>query len=62
MFLHFLKFFKKAKDSLISFERFAQVAQKKWAIVSELLRLLTKNEQMSKSLTKNEQISKSLTF
>ena len=31
-------------------ERFAQVAQKKWAIVSESLRSLTKNEQMSESL------------
>ena len=32
-------------------EQFAQVAQKEWAIVRELLRLLTKNEQMRKSLT-----------
>ena len=31
-------------------ERFAQVAQRKWAIVSESLRLLTKNEQMSELL------------
>ena len=31
-------------------ERFAQVAQRKWAIVSESLRLLTKNERMSESL------------
>ena len=31
-------------------ERFAQVAQRKWAIVSESLILLTKNERMSESL------------
>ena len=31
-------------------ERFAQVSQIKWAIVSELLKLLTKNEWMSESL------------
>ena len=31
-------------------EQFAQVAQRKWAIVRELLRLLTKNERMSESL------------
>ena len=31
-------------------ERFAQVVQRKWAIVSELLRSLTKNERMSESL------------
>ena len=31
-------------------ERMAQVAQRKWANVSESLKLLTKNEQMSKSL------------
>ena len=31
-------------------ERFAQVAQRKWAIVSESLRSLTKNERMSESL------------
>ena len=36
--------------SLTKNERFAQVAQRKWAIVSESLRLLTKNEQMSESL------------
>ena len=30
-------------------ERFAQVAQRKWAIVSESLRLLTKNELFPKS-------------
>ena len=30
-------------------ERFAKVAQRKWAIVSELLRSLTKNERMSES-------------
>ena len=29
---------------------FAQVAQRKWVIMSELLRSLTKNEQMSESL------------
>ena len=32
-------------------ERFTQVAQTKWAIVSELFRLLTKNERMSESLS-----------
>ena len=32
------------------YEWFAQVAQRKWAIVSESLRSLTKNEQMSESL------------
>ena len=32
-------------------ELFAQVAQKEWAIVSESLRSLTKNQQMSESLT-----------
>ena len=31
-------------------ERFAQVSQRKWAIVSESLRSLTKNERMSESL------------
>ena len=31
-------------------ERFAQVAQRKWAIVSESLRSLTKNERMSELL------------
>ena len=31
-------------------ERFAQIAQRKWAIVSKSLRALTKNEQMSESL------------
>ena len=31
-------------------ERFTQVTQRKWAIVSESLRSLTKNEQMSESL------------
>ena len=31
-------------------ERFALIAQRKWAIVSESLRSLTKNEQMSESL------------
>ena len=31
-------------------EQFAEVAQRKWAIVSELLILLTKNERMSESL------------
>ena len=31
-------------------ERFAQVIQRKWAIMSELLRSLTKNEWMSESL------------
>ena len=31
-------------------EQFAQVTQRKWAIVSESLRLLTKNELMSESL------------
>ena len=31
-------------------ERFAQVARRKWAIVSELLRSLTKNERMSQSV------------
>ena len=31
-------------------QRIAQVAQRKWAIVSESLRSLTKNEQMSESL------------
>ena len=31
-------------------ERFTQVAQRKWAIVSESLILLTKNERMSESL------------
>ena len=40
-------------------ERFAQVGQRKQAIVSELLRSLTKNEQMSESLIF---ISKSLIF
>ena len=40
-------------ESLIllkSNERFAQVAQRKWAIVSESLRSLTKNEQITHSL------------
>ena len=32
-------------------EQFAQVAQKEWAIMSESLRLLTKNEQMCEFLT-----------
>ena len=32
-------------------EPFAQVTQKEWAIVSKLVRSLTKNERMSKSLT-----------
>ena len=36
--------------SLKSNERFAQVAQRKWAIMSKLLRPVTKNEQMSESL------------
>ena len=36
--------------SLKSNERFAQVAERKWAIVSESLRSLTKNERMSESL------------
>ena len=31
-------------------EKFAQVAQRKWAIVSKSLRLLTKNKRMSESL------------
>ena len=34
-------------------ERIAQVAQEKWAAVSNLLRLLMINEQMSNSLKKN---------
>ena len=41
-------------------ERFAQVAQQKWATMSESLRLLTKNERMSKSLIfsqKNERFA-----
>ena len=40
-------------ESLIllkSNERFAQVAERKWAIVSKSLRSLTKNEQMSELL------------
>ena len=40
-------------ESLIllkSNERFAQVAQRKWEIVSESLRSLTKNEQITHSL------------
>ena len=36
--------------SLTKNERFAHVAQRKWAILSESLRSLTKNEQMSESL------------
>ena len=51
-------------------ERFAQIAQRKWAIVSESLRSLTNNERMSESLiflskslirlfrTKNEQFAR----
>ena len=31
-------------------ERFAHIAQRKWAIVSESLRSLTKNERLSESL------------
>ena len=34
-------------------ERFAQVAQKAWAIVSKLLRSLTKNKQMIESLIRS---------
>ena len=43
----FLNFFKEAKDSLISSERserIAQVAQDKWAIMSDSLRSLRRNE------------------
>ena len=54
VFTVFGSFFKKAKDSLIPSkqrERITHVAQKEGAIVSKLLRSLTKNERMSKSLT-----------
>ena len=40
-------------------ERFSQVAQKKWAIVSESLRLLTKNERIAPFF---ERIAHSLIF
>ena len=43
-------------------EPFAQVAQRKWAIVSESLRSLTKNERMSKLFVFFEQIAHSLIF
>ena len=39
-----------AQDKLATRERIAQVAQDKWATVSDLLRLLMINEQMSDSL------------
>ena len=39
-------------------ERFAQVAQRIWAIMSKSLRLLTKNEQMSESLVFFERIAR----
>ena len=50
-------------ESLIllkSNERFAQVAQRKWAIVSESLRSLTKNEQITHSLIFGQKTSDSL--
>ena len=43
-------------------ERFTQVSQRKWAIVSKSLKLLTKKERMSESLIFFEQIAHSLTF
>ena len=41
-------------------ERFAQIARDKWATVSDLLRSLRINEQMSKSLVFSERIAHSL--
>ena len=67
-FYSFLDFLKKGKASLIPSERseqIAQVAQDKWATVSDSLRSLSRKAIVSeslRSLSKNEWMSESLTF
>ena len=48
--LFYYVLFKDKKKNLSNHERFAQVAQRKWVIVSQSLRSLTTNERMSELL------------